>query len=135
MRRSASLSASLRVLLTVIAGIAFIGAVLLVDQSLQSQANSGPLPGRGGPSAERDKDKDAEKNEEEEEQAESVEKKLEALEAAERNDRVGQIRPLAAAAAAGWTGETPLDATADDWEPAIAADPAAGAGWVYTLTT
>ena len=37
------------------------------------------------------------------------------------------------AAAAGWAGEQLMDAAADDWEPAVAADPSAP--WVYLLST
>jgi hypothetical protein len=40
---------------------------------------------------------------------------------------------ILAAPAAGWAGEQLVDAAADDWEPAIAADP--HASWVYLLTT
>ena len=125
-------STALRTLLAFLAGVAFVGAVVLIDQSFQDRANDVPDAARGGPpAAERDEDE----NEEKEEQAEKLERRLEALEAAERRGEVGQVRPAAAAAAAspGWAGETPFDATADDWEPAIAADPSAP--WVYALVT
>lgn len=39
--------------------------------------------------------------------------------------------PLQRSSAPGWTGETPMDLTADDWEPAVAADPTSP--YVYTL--
>ena len=123
-------STALRTLLAFLAGVAFVGAVVLVDQSFQDRASDVPQAARGGPpAAERDEDE----NEEKEEQAEKLERRLEALEAAERSGEVGQSRPAAAAASPGWAGETPFDPTADDWEPAIAADPSAP--WVYALVT
>src|SRR6186713_2158790 len=73
----------------------------------------------GGDSAE-------ELNEEAQEQAESTEKRLEAFEKAKAAGKTGQQRPTGAAAAApaaGWAGEFPMDTQWDDWEPAIAADP------------
>jgi len=126
-------SAALRTLLAFVAGVAFVGAVVLVDQSLQSRANDAPQAARGGPPVtEREEDED--ENEEKEEQAEKLERRLEALEAAERRGDVGQSRLAAAAPAPpGWAGETPFDPTADDWEPAIAADPSAP--WVYAIVT
>ncbi len=41
--------------------------------------------------------------------------------------------PGVAAPATGWVGETVANATANDWEPAVATDP--GAPYVYTLVT
>ena len=77
--------------------------------------------------------------EEREEQAESVEHRVEAWQAAKREGVAGQKKPTkyvagpTAAAATGWVGEFPIDVAADDWEPAIAADP--NAPFVYVLTT
>jgi hypothetical protein len=42
-------------------------------------------------------------------------------------------QPVVSAAAAGWAPEHVWSATANDWEPAIAADP--GSNWVYQATT
>jgi hypothetical protein len=86
-----------------------------------------PLQARGGHEVE------AEENAEAEEQAEEVEEKHEAFEEAVREGKAGKEFAVAAAPAAGWAGEQLVDAFADDWEPAIAADPAAP--WVYLLTT
>lgn len=84
-------------------------------------------------------------DEEREEQAEGVERRVEAWEEAVRDGTAGQSGkrtyvPSAgggggATAAVGglWVGEIPISTTADDWEPAIAADPSAP--WVYVLTT
>ena len=65
-------------------------------------------------------------NPEAEEQAEQAEQRQEAYERAQEAGKVGQARPTgqaAPAAAIGWAGERPVDAVADDWEPAIATDP------------
>jgi len=86
-----------------------------------------PLQARGGHEVE------AEENAEAEEQAEEVEEKHEAYEEAVREGKAGKEFAVAAAPAAGWAGEQLVDSVADDWEPAIAADPAAP--WVYILTT
>lgn len=111
--------------LVVAASIAFIGAVLLVDGSLRG-LDRGSEVGRGGPGV-------AETNPEAAEQAEKAQERREAWEAAVRAGTAGQKPPISAAPAPGWAGEQPLDTAADDWEPAIAADPAAP--WVYALAT
>lgn len=82
---------------------------------------------------------DAGADAEAEEQREGVERRVEAWRAATRAGRAGQagarsyIKTAAPTGTTAWAGEVPIDATADDWEPAIAADPAAP--WVYVLTT
>jgi hypothetical protein len=128
-------SATVRTLLAFVAGVAFIGAVVLVDQSLQARFATEPQAARGGaPAPEAERDVEEDENEEAAEQAEKLERRLEAWEAAKERKQVGQQRIAAAGpAAAGWTGETPFDQAADDWEPAIAADPTAP--WVYGLVT
>jgi hypothetical protein len=73
----------------------------------------------------------------EEELSEHTEERLEALEEANEQGVRWQVRTKAAAASAtpapGWAGERVADPVADDWEPAIAADPAAP--FVYLMTT
>ena len=73
----------------------------------------------------------------EEELSEQTEERLEALEQANEQGVRWQVRIKAAAASAapapGWAGERVADPVADDWEPAIAADPAAP--FVYLMTT
>jgi hypothetical protein len=86
-----------------------------------------PVQARGGHEA------DADANAEAEEQAEEVQEKQEAFAAAVRDGKAGQPLAVQAAPAAGWAGEQLVEVAADDWEPAIAADPAAP--WVYLLTT
>jgi len=72
----------------------------------------------------------------------SAEREEEANEAAERIEawrdakEAGTVRvdlAAAAAPAAGWAGEQVVSPTADDWEPAIAADPSSS--YVYSLVT
>ena len=74
-------------------------------------------------------------NEEAQEQAEAISRKRETLERFVANGGVvGQRRPAGDAPSAGWIGEQPFESTApDDWEPAIATDPAHP--WVYALVT
>jgi hypothetical protein len=67
------------------------------------------------------------------EQTESTAERLDALDAARAAGTFGIAQPFAATPAVGWTGEHVVDATADDWEPAIATDP--NAPYVYVLTT
>jgi len=72
-------------------------------------------------------------NPEAQEQNEAVQEHHAAFEAAVRAGKAGTVQPIANAPAAGWAGEKLVDATADDWEPAIAADP--NQPYVYLLTT
>ena len=74
-----------------------------------------------------------EENPEAEEHDERVEAHHEAFEKAVREGKAGMRFVVNAAPAAGWAGEQLVDAAADDWEPAIAADPTAP--YVYLLTT
>ena len=73
----------------------------------------------------------------EEELSEQTAERLEALEEANEQGVRWQVRTKAAAASAapapGWAGERVADPVADDWEPAIAADPRAP--FVYLMTT
>jgi hypothetical protein len=73
----------------------------------------------------------------EEELSEQTEERLDALEEANEQGVRWQVRTKAAAASAapapGWVGERVADPVADDWEPAIAADPTAP--FVYLMTT
>lgn len=118
----AALSRSIRV---VVASVAFIGAVLVVDGSIPRAGPDTDL-GRGGPRV-------TEADEEAAEQQEKTEQRNAAFEEARRAGRTGQVRPAAAPAAPGWVGEVPFDTTWDDWEPAIAADP--NSPYVYALVT
>ena len=119
-----------RTVLTVAAGIAFVGAVALIGAT-QPRAGDGPGAfSRGGPHDAGDVNPEAA------EQAEQAQEKIEAWASAKQLGIAGQSRPTgatAAPAATGWAGEQPVDTQADDWEPAIATDPSAP--WVYTLVT
>lgn len=59
--------------------------------------------------------------------------RLEALEKAIEAGRFGTRETIVGNAAPGWTGETLVSGVRDDWEPAVAADPADP--YVYILTT
>jgi hypothetical protein len=74
-----------------------------------------------------------ERFEEAEEQRETTELRLEALAEARHRGVAGKTGRINQKPAAGWAGEQLLDATGDDWEPAVAADP--NAPYVYVLTT
>jgi hypothetical protein len=73
------------------------------------------------------------------EAAEEAQRAAERLDAWKESKAAGTLRvnqaqvQAAAAPSAGWAGEQVVSATADDWEPAIAADP--NAPYVYLLTT
>jgi hypothetical protein len=69
--------------------------------------------------------------EEAEEQAEKTELRLDALEQARSAGTLGVIGTIRRAPAPGWAGETVMNETSDDWEPAIAADP--NEPYVYVL--
>ena len=114
-----------RSIFAVAAIIAIVATALLLGGPFDPSL-SGPLGvGRGGPGADI--------NPEAAEQGEQTQERREAFERAVEAGTAGRAVPVAAAPAAGWVGEQLVDAAADDWEPAIAADPAAP--WVYLLTT
>ena len=106
-----------------------IGALLLTwvlaRPNDPSPAAGDEPPARGGGS------------EVEQELSEQTGERLEALEEANEQGVRWQVRTraaaVAAAPAAGWAGERVADPVTDDWEPAIAADPAAP--FVYLMTT
>jgi hypothetical protein len=100
-------------------------AWVLVRALDPAQSGGGEPQARGGGS------------EVEEELSEQTAERLEALEEANEQGVRWQVRTKAAAASAepapGWVGERVADPVADDWEPAIAADPTAP--YVYLMTT
>jgi hypothetical protein len=67
-----------------------------------------------------------------EEEGQLTQERLDAWRAAKTAGTV-RVKPAPAAPAAGWAGEQVISPTADDWEPAIAADP--HAPYVYLLAT
>jgi hypothetical protein len=118
-----------RTLAVVLVGAAFIGAVALIGSTQPAPADGPGALARGGGGA-------TDVNPEAAEQGEQAQERREAYQEAVEQGTVGQQRPTGAAAAApvaGWAGETPLDTIADDWEPAIAADPTQP--YVYGLAT
>jgi BNR repeat-like domain len=99
----------------------------------------GPIAKAGIPATAADTEPDGDTNEERDEQAEGVDQRIEAWKEAKLAGRAGQagkrayLQGAAAPTTTGWAGEIPIDTTADDWEPAIAADP--HGPYVYLLTT
>ena len=69
----------------------------------------------------------------EQELSEQTAERLEALDQANAQGIAWQVRSVTAHPAPGWAGEEVADPKADDWEPAIAADPKDP--YVYLLTT
>jgi hypothetical protein len=67
------------------------------------------------------------------EEGEALQERIDAFAEAQANGTAGIAGPVASNPAAGWTGERVVDATTDDWEPAIAADP--NGPYVYLLVT
>ena len=113
--------------------VVVVVAVLVITVGLLTTRpwqDDGPtLVTRGGPDAA----DMADNNPEKEEQSEKAEEKREAFEHAVEAGKAGKPFAVTVAAAAGWAGESLMDSFADDWEPAIAADPSAP--WVYMLST
>jgi hypothetical protein len=72
-------------------------------------------------------------NPEAEEQGEEAHERAEAFERAVEAGTAGKAFTVIAAPAPGWAGEQLVEAAADDWEPAIAADPTGP--YVYILAT
>ena len=113
---------------TILVIAAVIAVIALAIGSLQPAL----APGRGGQGG--SKPTAVDENPESAEQGEEVAERMKALAEAREQGRVGQKRPPEAVATPGWAGEQPFEAAApDDWEPAIAADPASA--FVYALVT
>jgi hypothetical protein len=108
---------------SILAMVAFVAATAVVDGSLAGARGDGSVAaselGRGNPEAD--------------EQRETVQARHEAWAAALRAGTAGRPGAQAGSPAAGWAGEQLVEVAADDWEPAIAADP--NAPWVYVLVT
>jgi hypothetical protein len=115
-----------RTVMVVIASMAIVGAILLVDGSIPRGGGPGAEFSRGGPTA-------TATNPEAQEQAAQVSERQAAYAAALKAGTAGRAQPVTGTAATGWFGEQVVDATVDDWEPAIAADPKSN--HVYALTT
>jgi hypothetical protein len=105
--------------------VALAGAAIVSGWSRSGDSPDSDLA-RGGQAQQAD-------NPEAAEQAEGVAERTEAFEAALAAGTAGKKQPISGAPAAGWAGEKVVDATADDWEPAIAADP--HSPYVYALVT
>ena len=105
--------------ITLATASAIVVAVAVTDQSPPSETRG---PARA-----------PEAIEEAEEQEEKTELRLEALAEARAEGIAGKTGRITGAPAPGWAGEQLMDPRADDWEPAVAADP--NSTFVYLLTT
>jgi hypothetical protein len=115
-----------RSVIVVLAAAAIVLAILTGTRFGRDGSDPSDDLARGGPGA-------GEENQEAEEQQEQAEERREAFDAAVKAGRAGKEFRVASAPQPGWAGEQLLDAFADDWEPAIAADPVDP--WVYIVTT
>jgi hypothetical protein len=116
-----SLALVVLVVASVVAGVTGRSADRALDRARSVQEREAEEAGRGGGT------------EELQEQLEGTQDRLDALKAARLNGTFGEKIQIQAAPVAGWAGEQVVDPTADDWEPAIAADP--NAPFVYLITT
>jgi hypothetical protein len=105
--------------------VALLSPVLLVGGTLAPfrSADAGPTQAEGP--------RERGASQELAEQTESNDQRLEALDAARAAGTLGRTGVIRQAPATGWSGERLMGGTADDWEPAIAADP--NASYVYIL--
>ncbi|TMK93536.1 MAG: hypothetical protein E6G37_06215 [Actinobacteria bacterium] len=115
--------------LSVVAIVSSILAVVIAGFLTVGGATAAAPPG-GRAGTEREGAKGG--NAEAEEQTQQTQERLDAVRAAKA---AGTLRVQAAPPAppSGWAGERVISPTADDWEPAIAADP--NAPYVYLLAT
>jgi BNR repeat protein len=116
------LIAGLVIGLTLIVSALVIRAVSSSDTDRAGQAAGNPRAGGVKPGTE-----------EGEEETQVTAERLDALQAARASGRFGAKVARTARPARGWVGSRILNATRDDWEPAVAADPEAP--YVYLLTT
>ena len=116
---------TIRSILAIVAiAVVLVGGLFYAGGRLDSGLVRPLGVGRGGPGLD---------NPEVAEQGEQAHEKAERFEKAVRDGTAGAAIPIVNAPAPGWAGELLVDAASDDWEPAIAADPAAP--YVYYLTT
>ncbi len=103
--------------------LAALGAsIVLAGAVVSAAASTAPATGRGEVRIEADPAR---------EQAEEAVEDL--RKAAAHTSARNAAQPVTSAPAAGWAAEKLWNATADDWEPAIAAD--SSSDWVYQATT
>ena len=117
---------------SVLVPLALLALLALLGAACTS-SDRGPTQARGGRSSSETEGAGTAEGllDEAQEQADETAERLEALEAATAAGTVGRIAKIHRAPATGWTGEKLVNATGDDWEPAIAADP--NASYVYIL--
>jgi hypothetical protein len=129
MRRAVALFLALAVVVAVV-----VGALAVSLRSGRDGRAGGTRAETSGETAGEEPGSEGDAPEEEAaEHREGTADRVEALREAIAAGTFGKRQAIAAAPAAGWSGETVVGATKDDWEPAIAADPSAP--YVYLLTT
>ncbi len=131
------MSSRIRILIAILAVLSLVAVVAVIvarnGPATTAIRASHPNESDGG---EQESDQEGESHtlaDEEREASEQTRARLEAVDAARdagTNGRTGAARPIPNA---GWTTERVWKVGADDWEPAIAADPSAP--YVYTLST
>jgi hypothetical protein len=123
------------VVVTVATAITRSGPQAAAPSAEQAEEEPGTEePGTGEPGEEPSAEEARGGNPEAVEQVETTDKRLEALAEARANGTLAvDATTLASAPAAGWAGEFVVNKKADDWEPAVAADP--NAPYVYVVTT
>lgn len=115
------------------AALALVAATLTLAVAVLGGAARPPAD-RAGAAHERGGSRDrAQRIEEAVEQRETTTERLEALREARADGLFGRRERIARIRVPGWVGEQVMNAGADDWEPAIAADP--NAPYVYLLST
>ncbi len=131
------MSSRIRILIAILAVLSIVVVVAFVfarnGPSTTASRAAHPSESEGG---EQGSEREGESHtlaDEEREASEQTRARMEAVDAAREagtNGRTGAARPIPNA---GWTTERVWKVGADDWEPAIAADPSAP--YVYTLST
>jgi hypothetical protein len=130
-RRSIAVVAAVSVLLFV---VVLANRPASAPPATTSAESGSSEPATGEPAGEPGSEEGGKGNPEAAEQAETTDKRLEALADARANGTLGvDTAALQSSPAPGWAGEYVVNRTADDWEPAVAADP--NAPYVYVVTT
>ena len=115
---------------------ALVGLALVVGVAIAVRRPHAPSPAREtAGSQETDAGQETEHTASTEvlEAAEITKARITAFDDAQRGGLIGLTRPVRTTPTPGWTSEHVWNATADDWEPAIGADP--NAPYVYALAT
>jgi hypothetical protein len=107
--------------------------VVLVTTACTGGAGTTPESSQPGGAARAGSERNPSTGSEAEEEREALQERIETFHEAKQDGTAGVVERIASRPAPGWTGERVVDATKDDWEPAIAADP--NGPYVYLLVT